>query len=114
MVTKKPARKRKKPYPFTIPKIDRPPPEILNQLDPWAILEFFRVEALLRSKKIHQIYRDGLGSFIMEETYGFCFEEVLEEPGHHTLIDSIPVFVAPLYNQGTQKRDRSTRLVSPE
>lgn len=111
MVTKKPARKRKNPYPFKIPKIHRPPPELLNQLDPWAILEFFRVEALLRSKKIHQIYRDGWGPLIMEETYGFCFEEVLVEyPGHHTLIDSFPVFVPPLSPSYSPIRDITKEL----
>ncbi len=45
------------PYPYEIPKIENFDPKSQGQLDPWDILEFLRVEALLRSPKVHQLYK---------------------------------------------------------
>jgi hypothetical protein len=43
-------------YPYTILPIQCPPPEIANKLDRLQVLEFFRIEALLRSSKVHAWY----------------------------------------------------------
>lgn len=91
---------RKRTYPFIIPEVHCPPPETLEKLAPWGILEFFRVEALLRSKKIHQIYRrrkrEAVDFKIMGPKYGFDFDEVLDEARHHNLIGYLNVVEDPL------------------
>ncbi len=47
-----------KPYPYKIPPVPYPSEEAVKQLDPWDdILEFFRIEALLRSKKVHLLFK---------------------------------------------------------
>jgi hypothetical protein len=46
------------PYPYTIPAVTvHPDPEVTKNLNPWAIQEFFRIEAWLRSKIVMELYR---------------------------------------------------------
>lgn len=49
-----------RPYPYKIPPVDCPSQEILNQLTPWHVLEFLRVEALLRTSTVADIYKSNL------------------------------------------------------
>lgn len=47
-----------KPYPYSILPVRRPSPEIANQLNPSNVQEFFRIELLLRSERVMEIYRN--------------------------------------------------------
>lgn len=44
------------PYPYQIPPIEYLKVGDLNKLDPWDVQEFFRIEALLRSLKVMELY----------------------------------------------------------
>jgi len=46
-----------KPYPYDIPPPPELDPETFKKLDLWNALEFFRVEALLRSESAQTLYR---------------------------------------------------------
>jgi hypothetical protein len=46
-------------YPYPIAEVICPPDHVLNKIDPWICLEFFRIEALLRSPTVHQLYRNA-------------------------------------------------------
>ena len=51
-----------KPYPYDLPlveKLRRNDASFFKQTDPWDALEFFRVEALLRSSKFQKMYATG-------------------------------------------------------
>jgi len=43
-------------FPYTIPPVQCPDKETVDSHDPAVVLEFFRIEALLRSKAVHQLY----------------------------------------------------------
>ncbi len=51
------------PYPYIIPDIQCPASETVTQLDPWYVLEFFRIEALLRSKTVMDLYQKTFKSW---------------------------------------------------
>jgi len=42
------------------------PPDVIKRLDPWAVLEFFRIEALLRSDLVRKLYHDFITTLIKE------------------------------------------------
>jgi hypothetical protein len=44
-----------KPYPYSL-DLEVPPLESIRKLDPWSVLEFFRHEALLRSRTVQDLY----------------------------------------------------------
>jgi len=44
-------------YPYTIPPLPTFFPQALTHNGSWEALEFFRIEALLRSKKVMEVYR---------------------------------------------------------
>ncbi len=48
-----------KPCPYDIPPAPQLDPETLKKLDLWNALEFFRVEALLRSKSVWTLYQQA-------------------------------------------------------
>ena len=50
------------PYPYEIPSIEYLKERDPNILNPWDVQEFFRVEALLRSKTVMDLYRDTFSS----------------------------------------------------
>lgn len=56
-----------KEYSYEIPPIPSLSPDVIKRLDPWAVLEFFRIEALLRSDKIKDLYPQFLTSFSQGE-----------------------------------------------
>lgn len=63
------------PYAYSIRPVKCPLPEIVKQLNPWNVQEFFRIEFLLRSDRVMEIYRrqgDTFpGSFELFNKYGF-------------------------------------------
>ena len=47
------------PYPYDIPTVlVNPDAEVTEHLNPWAVQEFFRIEAWLRSKLVMDLYRE--------------------------------------------------------
>jgi hypothetical protein len=46
-------------YPYSISEVICPPDHVIKKIDPWQALEFFRIEALLRSPAVHQLYREA-------------------------------------------------------
>jgi|APIni6443716594_1056825.scaffolds.fasta_scaffold3686889_1 hypothetical protein len=46
-------------YPYSIPPVACPAKDMSQKLNPWRVLEFFRVEALLRSQKVMDLYKDN-------------------------------------------------------
>ena len=71
------ASKTPHPYPYVIPRVECPPPEIIRKLNPWNVLEFFRIELLLRSRKVMAIYEElgdtieGSGKLIEAYRFGW-------------------------------------------
>lgn len=66
-------RRREKPtdnYSYEIAAIPSLSPDIIKRLDPWAVLEFFRIEALLRSEKIRVLYHKFMTSFTEKKFKG--------------------------------------------
>jgi len=45
------------PYPYPVPGLSPLEPETVKHVNPWAVLEFLRIEALLRSKTVMELYR---------------------------------------------------------
>jgi hypothetical protein len=85
----------KRPYPFKIASVECPAPELANELDRLDVLEFFRIEALLRSRKVHAWYgkcyeRDDDSS---SDDFLFTHHEVMFgwqaiEGAHHCLLNA--------------------------
>ena len=46
-----------KGYPYTIPPVNCPDPKTAKKLDPWSVQEFFRIEFLLRSPTVMELFR---------------------------------------------------------
>lgn len=55
------------PYPYTIPPVECPSAEMVKHLDPWYVLEFFRIEALLRSDTVEALYQKTFNSWNRED-----------------------------------------------
>ncbi|MDR4470396.1 MAG: hypothetical protein MRJ68_19220 [Nitrospira sp.] len=71
------------PYPYSIqiPKIDQ---NSIKQLDLWAALEFFRIEALIRSKEVQRLYLEGASGETLYRRHGILWD-MLEGWHHHLL-----------------------------
>jgi len=59
----KPNQKKPEPYLWDILPVSPPDPAIVEELDPWNVLEFLRIEALLRSPQIMELYEENLDFF---------------------------------------------------
>jgi len=58
-----------KTYPYNIPPSFCPPPDVLKKADPWYVLEFLRIEALLRSDDVCQLYKDTFAQWNDENQF---------------------------------------------
>lgn len=56
-------------YPFDIPSIHLPSDEEIDKIEPWEGLEFLRIEALLRSESVAQLYRDTYSKWNKDDTF---------------------------------------------
>ena len=69
---------RRRPYPYRISPVDCPDAATLKRLDPWHVQEFFRVELLLRSQPVMDLYRSEetspTSSMKLLFQYGFGWE----------------------------------------
>ena len=75
------------PYPFRIPQVPKIDEQTLCSLPPHAVLEFLRIEMLLRSKVVQNYYRAGKrkSELSLKERFGMgwnCFKG-----GHHHLLN---------------------------
>jgi len=50
------------PYPYEIPSIEYLKEKLLQNLDPWKVQDFLKIEALLRSKKVAKLYKETFSS----------------------------------------------------
>ena len=78
--------------PYKIPAVGLLSPAQKEKLDPWDCLEFFRIEALLRSAKLasifsdtYQIGKDKFGARLMEE-FSISKGWRILQGGHHSLL----------------------------
>lgn len=92
--------KTRNPYPYDIPEVKCPSEGILKALHPAQVLEFFRIEALLRSASVHRLYSQCKTSSgrMMERPlfsrYGFTWDAI--DGAHHVLLwNPDPMFMAP-------------------
>ena len=84
MALKKASTRKRVPYPYqfaAIPQLDR---DMSRQLDPWAVCEFFRIEALLRSPTVHRMYRKGGTGLELYQRYEISWSNLKGE--HHVLL----------------------------
>ena len=58
------ARPKKRKPPYKIPPVTCPSDQDLQRLDSWRTLEFFRIEALLRSERIWALWKRARGSVV--------------------------------------------------
>lgn len=65
----KPNQKIPKPYLWDIPPVSPPDPDVEKKLDPWDILEFLRIEALLRSSLVMELYKKNEDFFKEVDRY---------------------------------------------
>jgi len=89
MKEKKSERTEDKPYPYRIPKVVLPKPPLTKNIELWVALEFFRIEALLRSEKFQEGYQkedDGETFWSLCVEYGFPFLDPLKGQ-HHVYLD---------------------------
>lgn len=82
------------PYPYRIPEVKCPEVAVLKRLDPWHLLEFIRIEVLLRSSTVHRFFTQRKGSKNMEAQlfmkYGFMWS-VLKGSHHRYLTPNYEV-----------------------
>ena len=77
-----------KPYPYTIPHATCPNPATMKKLDAWHVQEFFRIELLLRSRIVMEMYQpedtalDSPGSLTLMLRYGFGWYVLQGAPYH--------------------------------
>jgi hypothetical protein len=74
----------KKPYPYAIPEVIPPSNEEVARSNPSLVLEFFRIEAILRSEKAHRLYHEDGGEAILVRDY--CFDWSVLDGRHHALL----------------------------
>jgi hypothetical protein len=83
------------PYPYAILAVKRSDIPTIEKLDAWKVLEFFRIEALLRSRTVQALYKEDEGSDESErklfKQYGFTWS-VLEGSHYHLL--GVPACIA--------------------
>ena len=79
---------KRRPYPYRISPVDCPDGATLKRLDPWQVQEFFRVELLLRSQSVMDLYKSEeispTSSIRLLFQYGFGWDVLQGEP-HHCL-----------------------------
>jgi len=92
-------------YPYPIPQVKCPPDAILQKIDPWEALEFFLNEALLRSSKVHELYREAEATaknhsnklsdydFLLFDPHGITWTVITGE--HHELLRPKPAPFRP-------------------
>ena len=88
-----------KPYPYRIPLAKCPDPAAIKKLDQWNVQEFIRIELLLRSQTVMELYNiEGSGSpntVKLIREFGFRWN-VLEGAHHNYLLASIaPINALP-------------------
>lgn len=87
------------PYPYPIPRVDIGPDlEAAKKLNPWAVQEFLRIEALLRSKTVMDLYRaEGrtLTSDVML-LLKFRFNWTVLDGSHHRYLDPRSEYKMPV------------------
>jgi len=49
--------RQRDPYPYPLPELSPLEPETVENVNPWALLEVLRIEALLRSKTVMELFR---------------------------------------------------------
>jgi hypothetical protein len=71
------------PYPYKIPapQLDWATNKKISQ---WAALEFFRIEALLRSEEVQRLYRKNAKGGTLSEKYGILWDSL--DGFHHHLL----------------------------
>jgi len=92
-------------YPYTIPPLPTFFPQALTHHDMWNALEFFRIEALLRSKKVMEVYRRTYKKYIKtDRTTDKLFIDFAVFDGwnvlngsHHKLITIEPIGIHQLF-----------------
>ena len=86
---------KRKSYPYFIPRVLPPDSEKLAKLSPWNVVEFFRIEVLLRSDEVMELYRtrmtkSGVSTDIMT---GYGFDWHVLHGTHHRYLDPERQFV---------------------
>ena len=83
---------QRRSLPYKIPAVDLLSAAQKEKLDPWDCLEFFRIEALLRSAKLAKVFRatyqigkDKVGARLREEFSIYKGWRILQG-GHHSLL----------------------------
>jgi len=117
-----PAKSSPHSYPYSIPPVDCPDPEDLKKLDPWDVLEFFRIEALLRSQRVMKLYKQSYASWNKKDlhtdelltTYGVWGGWQVLEGTHHYFL--FPGMVERFTHEAADKSgivDLRELLISP-
>jgi len=87
------------PYPYPIPRVDIDPDlEAAKKLNPWAVQEFFRIEALLRSTTVMDLYRVE-GRTITSDVMlmlKFRFNWTVLDGSHHRYLDPRSEYKMPV------------------
>ena len=77
---------KRRRHPYRIPPVSCPDAATLKRLDPWHVQEFFRVELLLRSQPVMDLYRSEeispTSSMKLLLQYGFGWEVLGGAPYH--------------------------------
>ncbi len=92
-------------YPYTIPPLPTFFPQALSHHGSWNALEFFRIEALLRSKKVMEVYRRTYKKYTKtNRTIDALFLDFAVMDGwnvlngsHHKLISIEPIGIHHLF-----------------
>jgi hypothetical protein len=74
-----------KPYPYKIlaPEVDE---KTLSNISLWDALEFFRIEALLRSEVVQSLYKKNATGGTLNDRYGITWDVL--DGDHHALLRS--------------------------
>jgi hypothetical protein len=71
-------------YPYTIPLVSLPSDDKLAKADPSRVLEFFRIEAVLRSPRTHAFFSKSTGQQSLLRNY--LFDWSVLKGSHHELL----------------------------
>lgn len=78
------------PYPYPLPELSPLEPETVENVNPWALLEVLRIEALLRSKTVMELFRSEgptLGSGV-KLMLRYRVNWSILEGSHHRYLDT--------------------------
>jgi hypothetical protein len=90
-----------KPYPYTIPPATYPDLATIETLDPWHVQEYFRIELLLRSRTVMEMYRpdetalQSPGNLRLMLRYGFGWYVLQGAPYHCLKPQTGPIGAIP-------------------